>query len=120
MGTSSMIGYVQEDGSVITTYCHFDGYVDGVGRELAESFSTPEKAKSVASIGYLSGLQADLELAIDDAVHTEDPVVYASSDVFLKCGDNHAGAEYLYLFDNLSWSVSTTEKRKNDRTWAWF
>ena len=104
MGTASMIGYYnKEDGSVTATYCHYDGYVAYNGRLLVESYNTPEKAKAVANSGYLSGLKSDLYESVVEAVHNEPAVEYASPEVFLRCGDNHAGADYLYLFDGEAW-----------------
>jgi hypothetical protein len=103
MGTSSMIGFYNEDGSVTATYCHYDGYLEYNGRMLVENYNTIAKAKAVATCGYLSGLVEDLSQSIVEAVHSQDPIVYASPEVFLKCGSNHAGADYLYLFDGEAW-----------------
>ena len=37
MSTCSMIGIVDNACQVASVYCHFDGYLEGVGRTLAES-----------------------------------------------------------------------------------
>jgi hypothetical protein len=108
MGTSSMIANYNEDGTVTATYCHYDGYLAYNGRLLFDSYNTPEKAKAVANVGYLSGLKSDLYESVVEAVHTEPTVEYASPEVFLRSGDNHAGADYLYLFDGEAWFFTNT------------
>jgi len=115
MGTASMIGYYNEDGSVTATYCHYDGYLAYNGRLLVESYNTPKLAKDVANAGYLSGLKKDLYESVVESVHNEPPVEYASPEVFLRCGDNHAGADYLYLFDGEAWFFSSTYKKRSER-----
>lgn len=116
MGTASMIGYYnKEDGSVTATYCHYDGYVAYNGRLLVESYNTPQKAKAVANAGYLSGLKSDLYESVVEAVHNEPAVEYASPEVFLRCGDNHAGADYLYLFDGEAWFFTNTSTKPQMR-----
>lgn len=104
MGTPSMIGVLNEDGSVTATYCHYDGYLDGNGRTLVDVYNTLDKARAVAEVGYLSALSDDLEKDIKEAVHkNEKPVVYDSVEVYMNSGYNHASADYLYLFDGEAW-----------------
>ena len=117
MGTSSMIGYIKEDGTVATTYCHYDGYVEYNGRLLLDSFNTPEKAKEVAETGYLSGLKADLEVSKSEAVHKEEPSVYLTPKLFIENGDITHGAQYLYLYDGEDWLITSTENLEN-RKWS--
>jgi hypothetical protein len=111
MGTPSMIGVLNEDGSVTATYCHYDGYLEGNGRTLVNAYNTPERARAAASVGYLSDLSANLNVSIETAVHkNEAPVVYDSVNVYMKCGYNHAGADYLYIFDGDAWFYATRTK----------
>ena len=111
MGTPSMIGIVNEDGSVTATYCHYDGYLEGNGRTLVNVYNSPSRAHAVATAGYLSGLSENLNESIETSVHkNEKPVVYDSVKVYMKCGYNHAGADYLYLFDGEAWFYATRTK----------
>lgn len=104
MGTPSMIGTVNEDGSVTATYCHYDGYLQGNGRTLVSAYNNPERALAVAASGYLSSLTGNLAESIETSVHkNEKPVVYDSVKTYMKCGYNHASADYLYLFDGEVW-----------------
>lgn len=117
MGTASMIGIYNDDGSVTATYCHYDGYLSYNGKLLVQSYNTPEAAEAVANAGYLSGLTSDLDHDLRAAVHqNEKPVVYNSVKTFLKCGDNHAGAHYLYLFNGEAWLYTNTYIPRNKRS----
>ena len=111
MGTSSMIGiYNKEDGSVTASYCHYDGYVDGVGRTLFQHYNTQYDAEVVAKGGYISSLEEDYIVSRKEAVHSDAAIVYDTVDVFLKCGANYAGADYLYIFDGDAWFFTPTHR----------
>lgn len=105
MGTASMIGCYNEDGTVTATYCHYDGYISYNGKMLVEHYNTPELAKNVANAGYLSGLKSDLYESVVEAVHIEDPVKYDSPQHFFDTAADYAGAEFLYLYDGEAWFV---------------
>jgi hypothetical protein len=114
MGTPSMIGIVNDDGSVTATYCHYDGYLAGNGRTLVNAYNNPTQARAAATAGYLSSLNENLIESIETSVHkNEKPVIYDSVKVYMKCGYNHAGADYLYLFDGEAWFYA--DRNKTDR-----
>jgi hypothetical protein len=51
------------------------------------------------------------------AVHqNEEPKVYNSVKTFLQCGEKHAGADYLYLFDGEAWFYTDTYGPRNKRS----
>ena len=107
MATRSMIAIFNTDGSVTASYCHYDGYIDGVGATLEEHYSDPTLARAVAECGYLSALEPDLDASLAAAVHkNQASVPYESVDQYLKNGADYAGAEYLYLFDGEAWFVA--------------
>lgn len=111
-----MIGiYNAEDNTVTASYCHYDGYLAYNGAVLLESYNTQYDAEMVAKGGYLSGLKEDYAEARAEAVHKDPAIVYDSPEVFLRCGDNHAGAEYLYLFDGEAWFYTDTAKKRSER-----
>jgi hypothetical protein len=56
MSTRSRIGYQNEDGTVTSIYCHFDGYPSHVGKVLVTDFNTLEQAKELVSLGNVSYL----------------------------------------------------------------
>ncbi len=53
MATRSVIGYIQEDGSYLGVYCHYDGYPSGVGSFLLKM--NPEDIKTMVTAGIIKG-----------------------------------------------------------------
>ena len=112
MGTAAMIGvYNKEDGSVTTSYVHYDGYVEGVGRTLVESYNSQYDAEIVAKGGYLSSLENDYLASRQNSVHQDPAVTYNSVSEYLAEGADYAGADYLYLFDGGAWFFAPTYKK---------
>ncbi|HSE44248.1 MAG TPA: hypothetical protein VLA89_02855 [Gemmatimonadales bacterium] len=65
MSTRSRIGIIREkpEGKapvVESIYCHFDGYPEGVGKTLLESWTTEEKVNELMRLGDLSVLGSEL------------------------------------------------------------
>lgn len=56
MSTHSTISVVLPNGRVRTVYCHFDGYLMGVGRTLLSFWNTQELAEQITSIGDMNDL----------------------------------------------------------------
>jgi hypothetical protein len=66
MSTRSFIAVQKEDGSIIDTYCHWDGYIQHNGRILQKFFSDYDKALSLVEGGSISHLN-------DDGTYEYDP-----------------------------------------------
>jgi hypothetical protein len=131
MGTRSMIGMVQEDGSVLAIYCHWDGYVKHNGWVLDHHYGDADKVAALIALGNISSLRAEIgEQHPFDTCHLKpseiDPrweswtvaygrdrgedkqeaVRYDSVQAYADAlGDN--GDEYRYLFDGEAWFVLT-------------
>jgi hypothetical protein len=56
MATRSRIGIVNEDGTVSSIYCHWDGYPRGAGKTLVENYTNRDKVKELISLGSISSL----------------------------------------------------------------
>jgi hypothetical protein len=56
MGTSSRIGIQLADESILSVYCHWDGYPEFNGVKLVENFNTREKVKELIDGGDISSL----------------------------------------------------------------
>ena len=54
MSTRSRIGIQNQDGSVSSIYCHFDGYPEGVGATLNEHYSNRQKLNMLINLGDIS------------------------------------------------------------------
>ena len=54
MSTRSTIALEFADGSVSQVYCHFDGYLDGVGSDLVSGYSDPFELQELIDGGDMS------------------------------------------------------------------
>lgn len=120
MSTNSSITIKTENGKFRTIYCHFDGYLAGVGKTLVEHYSTQEKAEALLAGGDISFLEASCDKP--EGHSFEKPVegytVYYGRDR----GETGTGArtyssfyqvikkeaqEFNYFFDNGKWVYFT-------------
>lgn len=60
MSTRSMIGVLENDGTLNAVYCHWDGDFSWNGRILQEHYNSEEKAKALVALGSLSVLKERL------------------------------------------------------------
>ena len=128
MATRSIIGQVQTNGKIKTIYCHWDGYLEGVGQTLANYYDTDEKVSELVALGDLSTLGPDLgeKHTRDDALKARGPITtaygrdleqdgaeaqeFSSVEEFIEYGRN-VSAEFLYLFeDGEGWNYLSTRQ----------
>jgi hypothetical protein len=67
MATRSRIAIEDQDGTVRSIYCHWDGYPSNNGRILFENYKTQEKVESLISLGSISSLRPEVD--IPEGVH---------------------------------------------------
>lgn len=63
MSTRSRIGIERPDGSILSIYCHHDGYVEvgvGVGHQLHTHYNDAARAEKIIALGDLSSLYETL------------------------------------------------------------
>jgi hypothetical protein len=108
MATRSRIAIENQDGSVTSIYCHWDGYPSGVGKTLEKWYTTQAKVEALIELGDISSL--DMTPTSTVAYHRdqgEDLVQskYNRVEALFDMGFN-SGAEYIYCFtkDGI-WSV---------------
>lgn len=107
MGTHAMIGvWHQETNEVITSYVHYDGYVEGVGATLIGHYNDQSRAETVAHGGYLSFLGSSYIESRRESVHKDPAIHYSSVEEYLEEGFDYAGAHYIYLWDGEAWFVA--------------
>ena len=83
MSTNSVVAYLNEDGSVVSSYVHYDGYETGVGMMLLEHYNTDKCARDLAStLGYASSLSETVAESHADRVHTDEPETFESMEEF--------------------------------------
>ena len=106
MGTRSMIGILNESGTVTASYCHYDGYFDGVCKTLIESYNNGEKAIQVARGGYLSSLGPNYDESKGFAANEDVADLFNNEVDFKENAEEFCGAEYIYLWDGAQWLVN--------------
>jgi hypothetical protein len=121
MATRSAIGYKTPEGKVRAIYCHYDGYVAGVGHTLETDYQQARKIAQLVELGDASTLGAEV---FGDKTHSfntpnKDVTVFYGRDrgeantetkEFDTVGDfvdyyEGAGCEYFYLYANGEWIV---------------
>jgi len=117
MATRSTIALRKSDGTVKQSYCHWDGYLEGVGATLKEFYNTEEKVEALVDLGDLSSLEASIECPEGHTFDTkiggytvaygrdrgEENVgvtIFKDVDNFET---NKRGEDYNYLFTNGEW-----------------
>lgn len=60
MSTRSRIGIQDENGTIRSIYCHFDGYPSGVGSILKEHYSNRQKLNMLINLGDISILEENV------------------------------------------------------------
>jgi hypothetical protein len=93
MSTRSRIGVMLDDGSIKQVYCHWDGYVEGVGLTLIENYDSLDKAKELINLGDISSLGYKIST---DLPHTFDYSVNGVT-VFYGRDRGDAGTQPLIL-----------------------
>jgi hypothetical protein len=130
MATRSAIGFLEYDGSVTGIYCHWDGYLEGVGATLTQYYTDIDKVLKLIDMGDVSSL--------DKEIGAQHPFSRFSTDLSqedwdAKFGDMttfytrdrgedtpardfpdakafrsfYGDAEFFYLFDGNEWTYAT-------------
>lgn len=95
MSTRSAIGITNEDGTVFGIYCHWDGYLEGVGKTLFENYNSGIKVRDLMALGDISSLDIEIEGC---KVYNEFQPVFKSIDDFVESWNG--SVDYFYLFDD--------------------
>ena len=114
MGTRSRFGIVQEDGSILSVYHHWDGYPDWLGNHLVQNYNTPEKIRAVMADGDMSTLQSSHDWNRNE-LNPPRPLYYkergencpaqvSGNKLNFFALTNDCGGEYMYLFENGKWT----------------
>ena len=103
MATRALVGFIQDGPKLISTYNHYDGYPENLGKGLDSHYSMPEEALKIASMGYISYLNP--ETGEIEAKHKEPADKTSLPDDFQEAmfkvaemGDSY-GADYIYIYN---------------------
>lgn len=64
MATRSTIGIQNDDETIEAVYCHWDGYLEGVGKTLKENYNSEDKIRLLLSFGNISSLGEDVNSSL--------------------------------------------------------
>lgn len=64
MATRSTIGIQNDDETIEVVYCHWDGYLEGVGKTLKENYNSEDKIRRLLSFGNISSLGEDVNSSL--------------------------------------------------------
>ena len=115
MSTNSLVAYLNEDGSVVSSYVHYDGYATGVGEMLLEHYNSEDRAKDLAwCLGYASSLKETISESHEDRANTDEAETYESYEDFEEYIRECSHLEYVYVWDTHKdeWLVATWENTK--------
>ncbi len=99
MATRALIGYLNDDNTITTTYNHYDGYPENLGVALNKHYNTDAKAKEIANMGYISYVSP--ENGDIEAKHNDPPVLVGDNDLVSSLQyfkDEADGTDYSYLW----------------------
>jgi hypothetical protein len=105
MGTSAFIAVKNQDGTIDSVYCSYDGYPSHTGDVLVKWWNTSEKVKSLIALGSIVALEADLESTESyHKNHQEDIEIFSfkNESEFFE-GDGVPSCEYYYIYDSGHW-----------------
>ena len=109
MATRALIGYLDDSKKLTTTYNHYDGYPEYLGKILKEHYNGEEKAKSIASEGYISSIDEDGTINSKfnnpaDTMVLDDEAFSAGMQIGEQMKD--MGADYGYIYFNSEWNTA--------------
>ena len=124
MSTRSMIAF--NNGSTITAiYCHFDGYLEGVGKTLMNYWNDIEKVEALMELGDLSVLGTEIgeKQNFDNCTNDNWCLAYGRDrgETGTEAKDysrmhyaegNYKGVDYYYVFDGIQWSFKRAGYKK--------
>ena len=115
MGTRSRIGIQLADDSILSIYCHYDGYSSFNGVKLVENFNSRDAATELIDGGDISCLWTNAGWN-NEVLPTTGPQYYSSRGedcpprIDANLGKYLAnGEEYAYLFANGKWVCYDTK-----------
>ena len=113
MSTRSNIAVELKDSKKVkTVYCHFDGYIQGVGQTLVENYKSYDDAVSLLQFGGISSLGNNLKetsfYSRDWGRKDDNCVEYQNEFAFIYDMTGSTWIEYIYLFKDNKWFVSTS------------
>ena len=101
MATRSRIAIENQDGSVTSIYCHWDGQIYSNGKILNENYTTKDKVEELIALGNLSSLNETIERTVayyrDNGEYHLIQISFINVEELFEDGFS-MGVEYIYCF----------------------
>ena len=108
MSTNALVAYVGLDGTVTSSYVHWDGYTTAVGEMLLENYNSDESARELATtLGYASSLRETVADSHEDRANSDEAIVHASFAEFEEYVRENSYLEYVYVWTSTKWFVGS-------------
>ena len=122
MGTRSRIGIQLKDDSILSVYCHWDGYPSYNGRILRDNYNTADKVRELIDGGNISALHTNAGwnnetlpktgplyyTSRGETIDENAPELSKNKNEYLKLGGEYGDEEYAYLFTSAGWTCYNT------------
>ena len=100
MATRSRIAIENQDGSVTSIYCHWDGHIETNGVILNENYNTKDKVEALIALGDISSLDETIDRTV--AYHRDNgedlnQKPFSNVEELFEDGFS-SGVEYIYCF----------------------
>ena len=100
MATRSRIAIENQDGSVTSVYCHWDGHIETNGVILNNNYNTKDKVEELIALGDISSLHETIKTTV---VYARDRGEDLNQTPFSNVEDLfengfRSGVEYIYCF----------------------
>jgi len=123
MGTRCNIAIEDKETKVLTVvYCHWSGYLEGVGAELLEQYDSLDKVKKLIMRGDMSKL-GDYYIDWEREGETWEknkPRIYQNEYTLMSDLRGDVFIEYIYLFRDGRWFVSELISKDNKNAYRDF
>jgi hypothetical protein len=103
MSTHSIIALEQNNSSIISIYCHFDGYESGVGKILKNDYTELKDIQNLIRLGNLSSLDGQpvaYHRDRDESWLNNKPVIDDDKESLIKRCER---ISYIYLWNKGDW-----------------
>ena len=100
MSTRSSITVSCLDGWYRSVYCHFDGYLDGVGKKLLENYNSQQLAEKLVELGDMSTLGTTVEDTVYYSRDKGEDICITKSRHFIR-----ELQDYNYYWNGQKWMV---------------
>lgn len=102
MATRSYIAKQNSNDTIAYIYCHFDGYLEGVGKTLFTHYTDETVIDKLMGLGGIRSLDTSPDTIVD---YPDDETTIVKDEQELIEHFKDSWCDYCYLFKNNEWHV---------------